>query len=94
MIKIGEESYPVSTPERLADIVQESQGVSGAEMAALLGRSPLPGTVAQALLPFLKDPPPVHELAADIAEAGTLEVAVQVAALYSKAEEKAQTRGN
>lgn len=83
-IKIGSRSFAVSRPADLDEQILAATGCSPAEIAAQLRGEPLADIVARAVLPFLPEPdrPPVAELAAGIAAAGTAAIAARVAALY------------
>lgn len=88
-MKIGDTNYSLQKrPTDLDKQLLTSTGCSAAEIAANLAASPLAGTVAQALLPFLpeKDRPTVPALARAIAAAGITEVAGEVRKLYADAD--------
>lgn len=83
-MKIGEQTFAVQPrPATLDAQLVELTGCDAAEVAGMLAANPIAGLVAVALLPFLEDGPSAPELANLIAEAGVLEVAAEVAALYA-----------
>ena len=82
-IKIGEKSYVTARPKDLDERVAALTGCSAGEIAQQMTGSPIAGHVAAALHPFLRDPPSVPELAAEIAAAGVEEVRAEVAKLYA-----------
>lgn len=85
-MKIGEKSYTPRKPANLDERLIEATGCNAAEMARILGASPLAGTVANALLPFLpeKDRPTLASLAREIRAAGIVTVAADVRKLFGE----------
>lgn len=86
-VKIGDRQLATRRPQDLDRLLLEDTGCNAAEIATMLAGSPLAGLVARALRPFLPEgeAPPGLDLAAEIAEAGTIDVARRVAALYAAA---------
>ena len=86
-MKIGTATYQVKRPNDLDAQLLASTGCSPAELSQILGASPIAGTVAQVLLPFLpeKERPDLATLARQISEAGIVEVAAAVRALLGDA---------
>jgi hypothetical protein len=86
-VQIGQKTFATRRPDDLDNRLLAEFGCNAAEVARLLSGSPLAGTVARALLPFVTeaDRPETAVLATAIEAAGVAAVAAQVLATYARA---------
>jgi hypothetical protein len=87
MLQIGSLALEPAKPEKLDEQLVASTGCSAREVRELLTNAavadwPRADLVAAALLPFLKDAPPRHVLAQEIALEGVIPMRKQVQELY------------
>jgi hypothetical protein len=86
MIKIGEKSLSTTVNDEAKAKLAASTGLSVEEVVAQLVRGGGTAHIARALLPFLKDPMPLAELAT-LVDADAAGVASQLVVLLAKAAE-------
>lgn len=85
-MKVGRLNLKLARPtlEALEQQLGASIGCSAAEVEAMLPRAAIASFIASALVPFVKDPPPIPALARAIAAAGIRQVRAEVHSLYLK----------
>lgn len=84
-MKIGRLTLETAAPDDLDARLLAVTGCSAAEIRAILPEATIASFVAQALVPFVKDAPPLADLSVAIAVAGLAEVRSQVIKLYEQA---------